>query len=74
MTKQEIASIRKKFGKHLKQIREDKDMSLLDVSYNCDIDDSRISKIEQGKVNPTLATIIELSKGLEISPAKLIDF
>jgi len=72
MTKQEIAILKKKLGKNIKKIREGKGMSLLDVSYNCDLDDSRISKIEQGKVNPTMATLFELAKGLEVDALTLL--
>ena len=74
MTKKEIEVLKKKFGKHLKELRESKDLSLLRLSYNCSIDESKISKIEHGKHNITLATIVELAKGLEISPKKLLDF
>jgi transcriptional regulator with XRE-family HTH domain len=74
MTKQELTSLKKRLGKHVQKIRSDRDMSLLDVSYNCDLDDSRISKIEQGKVNITIGTLYELAKGLEIEPTKLLEF
>jgi transcriptional regulator with XRE-family HTH domain len=74
MTEKEIEILKKKFGKHLKQLREAKGLSLLKLSYNCSIDESKISKIEHGKHNITLATIVELAKGLEISPKKLLDF
>src|SRR5882672_11897724 len=49
-------------------------MSLLQVSYNCSIDESKISKIEHGKFNITLSTIVELAKGLEVHPSKLFDY
>lgn len=74
MTKKEIEILKQQFGKNLQKIRLSKDLSLLDLSYNCSLDDSNISKIEQGKKNITLATIVELAKGLEIHPKKLLDF
>jgi transcriptional regulator with XRE-family HTH domain len=74
MTKQELASLKRKFGKKLHSIRSQKDMSLLDVSYNCDLDDSRINKIEHGKVNITIGTLFELAKGLDVKPIELLDF
>ncbi len=74
MTKAEIEILKVKFGKHLQKLRESKKLSLLKLSYNCSIDESKISKIEHGKHNVTLATIIELSKGLEIHPKKLLEF
>ena len=74
MTDQELTALKKKFGKNLKKLREAKGMSLLQVSYNCTIDESHISKIEQGKFNISLGTIVELSKGLEISASRLLEF
>lgn len=74
MITKESGEILKKFGKHLQKIREGKNLSLLQVSYNCSIDNSKISKIEHGKINITLATIVELAKGLEVPPKKLLDF
>ncbi len=74
MTKQELLATKKKFGKNLQRIRTEKGMSLLDVSYNCSILDGRISEIEHGKRNVTLSTIVELAKGLDVSPSKLLEF
>jgi transcriptional regulator with XRE-family HTH domain len=72
MTKEEITTLKKKFGDRIQAIREKKNLSLLQVSYNCSIDDSKISKIEHGKFNVTLATIIELARGLDIHPSELL--
>lgn len=74
MTEFELESLKQKFGKNLQRIRESKKLSLLDLSYNTSLDDSNISKIEHGKFNITLATIVELAKGLDIHPKKLLDF
>ena len=74
MTKQEIETAKRRFGKNLQQIRKEKGMSLLDVSYNCSLGDGRISEIEHGKLNITLTTILELAKGLEINPSKLLEY
>lgn len=74
MTKQELQAAKTKFGKNVQKIRNDKKMSLLDVSYNCSLSNGRISEIEHGQYNITLGTILELAKGLEIEPVKLLDF
>lgn len=74
MDKDKIELLKREFGKHLQGIRDKQKMSLLDVSYNCNIDDSKISKIEHGKFNITLATIVELAKGLNVHHKKLLDF
>jgi len=74
MTDDELRILKKKFGRNLQKIRESKGLSLLDVSYGCSIDESKISKIEHGKFNITLRTIVELSKGLDIDPAELFSY
>jgi len=74
MTERELESLKLKFGKNLQRIREGKKLSLLNLSYNTTLDDSNISKIEHGKFNVTLGTIVELAKGLEVHPKKLLDF
>lgn len=74
MTDEELRIIKKIFGENLQKIRQAKGLSLLDVSYECSIDKSNISKIEHGRVNVTLHTIAELAKGLDISPAELLNY
>ncbi len=66
--------ILKKFGKHIKKLREKRGLSLREMSYICSIDNSKISKIEQGKINITILTLIELSTALEVSPGELLGF
>ncbi len=51
-----------------------KGLSLRALAMNCDIDDSNISKIENGKFDVQLSTIIELAKGLDLPPKDLLDF
>lgn len=74
MTEKEIQIIKKHFGENLQKIRKNKKLSLLKLSYNCSLDESNISKIEHGKYNVTLGTIMELAKGLEVPAKKLLDF
>ena len=74
MTKNSIELLKKAFGENLQKIRTSKRKSLLELSYNCSIDESKISKIEHGKFDIKMSTIFELAKGLEIHPKKLMDF
>lgn len=74
MTDKEIQIIKKHFGENLQKIRKSKKLSLLKLSYNCSLDESNISKIEHGKYNVTLGTIMELAKGLDVPAKKLLDF
>lgn len=63
-----------KFGENLRRLREKRNLSLREVALNCNIDNGQISNIEQGKVNITLNTLLELAKGLRVEPAELLKF
>lgn len=62
------------FGKRVQVLREQKQLSLRQLAQNCDIDFSDISKIEKGLRNIQMSTILELSKGLDVTPQELFDF
>lgn len=74
MNKKDYTDLQEKFGAHLQQLRENKGLSLREVSQNCELDDSNISKIEHGRFNVQLSTIIELAKGLGIQASELLKF
>lgn len=61
-------------GKQLEKLRKKKNLSYRKFAQNCNIDYSDISKIEKGKANITMLTLLELAKGLEVHPKKLLDF
>lgn len=65
-----------RFGKQIEKLRKRKKLSYRKLAQNCNIDYSDISKIEKGKekANITLLTLLELAKGLEVQPKKLLDF
>lgn len=71
---QDNKTILVQFGALLKSIREEKGLSLRQLSYNCKVDYSKIAQMEKGLINPTLITIVELAKGLEIDKEKLMSF
>ena len=62
------------FGKQVEKLRKRKNLSYRKLAQNCNIDYSDISKIEKGKANITMLTLLELAKGLEVHPKKLLDF
>jgi transcriptional regulator with XRE-family HTH domain len=74
MNKKDYTDLQEKFGAHLQQLREKKGMSLREVAQNCELDDSNISKIEHGRFNVQLSTIVELAKGLEVQASELLKF
>ena len=63
----------KEFGSNLLRIRESKGLSQEELSFRCDVDRAKISKLETGKANLYVTTLIELAKGLEVPPKELLD-
>ena len=61
-----------KFGLHIKKLREAKGLSFRELSYACDIDNSKISKIEKGQINITFTTLLQLANALELNAADLL--
>jgi transcriptional regulator with XRE-family HTH domain len=60
------------FGKVLREQRMKKGLSQEALALNCDLDRTFISMLERGKRQPSLASIITISKALSIQPDKLV--
>jgi len=58
---------RKEFGRRVKKYREEKKMSQLDLGIASDRSAEYISRVENGKMNPTFETIYKIADGLNIS-------
>ncbi|PBQ34686.1 transcriptional regulator [Sphingobacteriaceae bacterium] len=65
--------LKKKIGQRIIEFREQKGWSQADLARACSKDRQAIEKLENGKVNPTLYTLLEVANALEISLAKLVD-
>ncbi len=61
-----------KFGKNLKRIRTEKGITQGDIVRSIGISRSSVSNIENGRTNPTLATIAKLAKALSVPIEELI--
>lgn len=62
----------KKFGSNIKKIRLAKNMSQGDLCRALKVDRAYMSNIENGKKNPTLATIEKIANALGVSLEKLM--
>lgn len=65
--------LKKKIGQQIIEFREQKGWSQADLARACSKDRQAIEKLENGKVNPTLYTLLEVANALEISVSKLIE-
>lgn len=61
-----------KLGKNLKRIRMEKGISQGDIARALDVGRSFITNIENGKTNPTLATIAKIAKAIDVSVGELM--
>ena len=66
--------LKKKIGQRIVELRSQKGWSQSDLARACNKDRQAIEKLENGKVNPTLYSLLEISNALEISLSKLINF
>ena len=61
-----------KLGLNLKRIRTKKGISQGDIARDLEVSRGFISTIENGKTNPTLATIAKLAKAVGVSVNELL--
>lgn len=67
--------ILKKFGEHVKKIRIESGLTQDDIVLNSSkITKGTVSDIENGKRNFAFTTLIDLAKGLNVSPKELMNF
>ena len=61
-----------RLGKNLKRIRTEKGISQGDIVRSMGMDRAFVSNIENGKTNPTLATIAKFAKAIGVSVGELM--
>jgi transcriptional regulator with XRE-family HTH domain len=61
-----------KLGDNLKKIRTKKSITQIEISKKLGVNRSFVSNLENGKTNPTLATITKLAQVLGVSTNELL--
>lgn len=61
-------------GVHIRQLRENKNLSQQDLANDCSIPKSQIARIEVAKINTTIKTLIKIANALDVTPKELLDF
>ena len=67
-------TIQIKVGKQIQKLRELKGISQQDLAAKCNFEKSNMSRLEAGKVNPTLSTLEKVATALEINIIELFNF
>ncbi|TXG84330.1 MAG: XRE family transcriptional regulator [Spirochaetes bacterium] len=68
------SKIQVKVGIQIQKIRELKGLSQQDLAAKCNFEKSNMSRLEAGKVNPTLSTLEKVATALEINIIELFNF
>lgn len=66
--------LNKKLGQRIIELRTEKNMSQSDLARACGKDRQAIEKLENGKVNPTLFSLYEIAKALDITVSEIVAF
>jgi transcriptional regulator with XRE-family HTH domain len=62
------------FGRHLKKLREERQLSQEALANDSDLSLSQISRMERGIISSSLSQLISISKSLNISLPELFSF
>lgn len=69
-----MANLRTKFGKRLRQLRRQRNMTQEQLANVAEVSVEFISYIERGINAPSFETIEKLAKALDVEPAELFIF
>jgi transcriptional regulator with XRE-family HTH domain len=67
-------TIKKKFAENLTSLREKKGISIRELALRSNLEYSQVQRIEKGKVNLSLTTIMAIADGLDVHPRNLLDY
>ncbi|ERJ58114.1 helix-turn-helix domain-containing protein [Sphingobacterium paucimobilis] len=60
-------------GKRIKQLRESKNMSQIELASLCNFEKSNMNRLEAGNTNPTIFTLYIIAENLNVPLIELID-
>lgn len=70
----DLNSFKTKLGKKIKKLRDDKQMTQLELGARIDKDFQAISRIEKGRINPSAYVIKQIASALEVTMNEIYDF
>jgi len=69
--KKEIVLIR--IGMNIRELREEKNISQQDLAAACNFEKSNMSRIEAGRTNLTIGTLLKICEVLKIKLKEIVD-
>lgn len=64
----------KKIGLKIKLLRIERKISQQDLAAACNFEKSNLARIEAGRTNPTVATLLKICQVLDVPISQLFDF
>lgn len=61
-------------GKRIRDLRELKNISQVDLAYACNFEKSNLSRIESGRTSPNIYTLYTIANKLEVELSELFQF
>lgn len=61
-------------GKRIKQLRENKKISQVELAALCNFEKSNMSRLEAGNTNPTAFTLYIIAQKLEVEVFEVLNF
>lgn len=61
-----------KFGEHIKELRKKHGITANELGHRMEIERFHVSRLENGKVNPTLTTVKRLAKSFEMEVSEFM--
>lgn len=62
-----------RLGQHIKSLRKDRNLTLVQLAHKSGVSRSLLSQIERGQANPTLGTLWNLSRALGLDMAEIVE-
>lgn len=65
--------LKRNIGLRIRSIREDKNLSIMDLAYMLDIEYNNLIRIEKGRTNPTIITLYKIGQALNVKLPEIVD-
>lgn len=62
-----------KLGQRIKKLRNDRSLTLRELEALTNINNSDLSKIESGYINPRILTLYKISRAFDMTLSQLVD-
>ncbi len=66
--------VKNEIGMRIKQLREQKGLTIEKLAYENDLAKGNLSEIEKGLIDPRLSTLEKIAKGLDVKLKELLDY